>query len=87
MAFLQPRHLMSAYTVEVSSDLLTWTSNPPEIVTLTETPTQLVLRHNTPIQQLTARFIRLRISTGYRLPYGLLGSLLGCSQSDNTRET
>jgi len=51
------------YTVEVSSDLLTWTSNPPEVVTLAETPTQLVLRHNTPIQQLTARFIRLRIST------------------------
>ena len=63
MAFLQPRHLMSAYTVEVSSDLLTWTSNPPEIVTLTETPTQLVLRDNTPIPDVTARFIRLRFST------------------------
>jgi hypothetical protein len=50
------------YTVEVSSDLLTWTSNPPEIVTLTETPTQLVLRDNAPIQDVTARFLRLRIS-------------------------
>jgi len=49
-------------TVEVSSDLLTWTS-PAEIVTLSETPTQLVLRDNTPIQNWTARFIRLRVST------------------------
>ena len=51
------------YTVEVSSDLLTWASSPAEIVTLTETPTQLVLRDNTPIQDVTARFIRLRVST------------------------
>jgi hypothetical protein len=51
------------YTVEVSSDLLTWTSNPPEVVTVTETPTRLVLRDNTPIQGVTSRFIRLRIST------------------------
>ena len=51
------------YTVEVSSDLLTWASSPAEIVTLTETPTQLVLRDNTPIQEVTARFIRLRVST------------------------
>ena len=48
-------------TVEVSSDLLTWT--PAEMVTLTETPTLLVLRDNAPIQERTARFIRLRVST------------------------
>ena len=53
----------SIYTLEVSSDLLTWASRPAEIVTLTETPTQLVLRDNTPIQDVTARFIRLRVST------------------------
>lgn len=51
------------YTVEVSSDLLTWASSPAEIVTLTETPTQLVVRDNTPIQDVTARFIRLRVLT------------------------
>ena len=51
------------FTVEVSSDLLTWTSSPGEMVTLTETPTQLVLRDNSPIQEVTARFIRLRVST------------------------
>jgi hypothetical protein len=51
------------YTVEVSSDMLTWTSSPAEIVTLTETPTQLVLRDNTPIQDVTPRFIRLRVPT------------------------
>jgi hypothetical protein len=50
------------YTVEVSSDLLTWIS-PAEIVTLSETPTQLVLRDNAPIQGVTARFVRLRVST------------------------
>jgi hypothetical protein len=50
------------YTAEVSSNLLTWASSPA-IVTLTETPTQLVLRDNTPIQDVTARFIRLRVST------------------------
>ncbi len=51
------------YTVEVSSGLLTWISGPAEFVTLTETPTQLVLRDNTPIQDATARFVRLRVST------------------------
>ena len=50
------------YTVEVSSDLLTWAS-PAEMVTLSETPTQLVLRDNAPIQGVTARFVRLRVST------------------------
>jgi glucose/arabinose dehydrogenase/cytochrome c2 len=50
------------YTVEVSSDLLTW-AGPAEIVTLSETPTQLVLRDNAPIQGATARFARLRVST------------------------
>jgi len=47
------------YTVEVSSELLAWTS-PADIVTLSETPTQLVMRDNAPIQEETARFIRLR---------------------------
>jgi hypothetical protein len=51
------------YTVEVSSDLVTWASSPAEMVTLTETPTQLVLRDTAPIQEVTARFIRLRAST------------------------
>jgi glucose/arabinose dehydrogenase/cytochrome c2 len=51
------------YTLEVSSDLLTWASRPAEFVTLTETPTQLVVRDSTPIQNVTARFIRLRVST------------------------
>ena len=51
------------FTLEVSSDLLTWASRPADFVTLTESPTQLVLRDNTPIQDVTARFIRLRFST------------------------
>jgi hypothetical protein len=50
------------YTLEVSSDLLTWASRPADFVTLTETPTQLVLRDNAPIQEGTARFIRTRLS-------------------------
>jgi hypothetical protein len=50
-----------SYTMEVSSDLLTW--SPAEMVTLTETPTRLILRENAPIQDVTARFIRLRVST------------------------
>src|SRR5207247_10851680 len=51
------------YTVEVSSDLLTWASGPAEIVTLTDTPTQLVVRDNTPVPDATARFLRLRVAT------------------------
>jgi hypothetical protein len=47
--------------MEVSSDLLTWT--PAEMVTLTVTPTQVVLRENAPIQDVTARFVRLRVAT------------------------
>jgi glucose/arabinose dehydrogenase/cytochrome c2 len=48
------------YTVEVSSDLLTWTTIQAETVTLSETPTQLVLRVSSPIQEITPGFIRLR---------------------------
>ena len=51
------------YAVEVSSDLLTWTSGPAATVTLTDTPTELVVRDNTPYQDATARYIRLRDST------------------------
>ena len=51
------------YTVEVSSDLFTWTSGPAEVITLTDTPTQLVVRDNTPVQDVMARFLRLRVST------------------------
>ena len=47
-------------TVEVSSDLHTWTSGPAATVTLTDTPAQLVVRDNTPYQEATARYIRLR---------------------------
>lgn len=50
------------YVVEVSSDLIAWDSGL-QIVKLSETPTQLVLRDNTPIQEVTASFIRLRVST------------------------
>jgi glucose/arabinose dehydrogenase/cytochrome c2 len=53
------RPASTSYTVEVSSDLLTWT--PAEMVTLTETPTQLALRENAPVQTVTTRFIRLRV--------------------------
>ena len=51
----------SNFTVEVSSDLLTWRSNP-EMVTISETPTQHVLRDAAPIEGVTARFVRLRPS-------------------------
>jgi glucose/arabinose dehydrogenase/cytochrome c2 len=47
-------------TVEVSSDLITWTSGPGETVTVSDTPTQLVVRDDTPWQDAAKRFIRLR---------------------------
>ncbi len=50
------------YTLEISTDLLMWTTLPEGTVTITETPTQLVLRDNTPIQNVKARFLRLRVS-------------------------
>ena len=50
-----------SYAVEVSSDLLTWTSGAT--VTITNTPTELVVRDNTPVPDATARFIRLRVAT------------------------
>jgi hypothetical protein len=51
------------YTVEVSSDLLTWESSSAPFITLAETPTQLVLRDSAPIQGLTPLFVRLRLLT------------------------
>ena len=51
------------YTVEVSSDWFTWNSGAPFTVVLADTPTQLVVRDNTPVQDVTARFLRLRVST------------------------
>jgi hypothetical protein len=51
------------YTVEVSSDLVTWNSGAPFTVVLADTPTQLVVRDNTTVQEATARFLRLRVST------------------------
>ncbi|MBL9167289.1 MAG: PQQ-dependent sugar dehydrogenase [Verrucomicrobiales bacterium] len=47
------------YTIDVSSDLVTWSADP-EIVKLSETPTQLVFRDHVPPQNVTARFLRLR---------------------------
>jgi hypothetical protein len=46
------------YSAEVSSDLITWT--PAEMVTVSETAAQVVLRESAPIQNVPARFIRLR---------------------------
>jgi hypothetical protein len=51
------------HTVEVSSNLFTWNSGAPFTVVLADTPTQLVVRDNTPVQDVTARFLRLRVST------------------------
>jgi hypothetical protein len=51
------------YVVEVSSDLVTWSSGVSSTVTLTDTPTQLVVRDNTPAQSIPKRFLRLRVST------------------------
>ncbi len=51
------------YTVEVSADLLTWTSGPGQTVTITDTPTQLVVRDTTPYQNAGARYIRVRVLT------------------------
>jgi hypothetical protein len=50
------------YIVEVSSNLLSWVSGPPNTVTVTNTATQLVVRDNTPVPAATSRFIRLRVS-------------------------
>ena len=48
--------------VEVSGDLLSWASGPPNTVTLSNTATQLVVRDNTPVPSATSRFIRLRVT-------------------------
>ena len=50
------------YAIEVSGDLLTWTSGPPYTVTITNTQTQFVARDNTPVSTATSRFIRLRVT-------------------------
>jgi glucose/arabinose dehydrogenase/cytochrome c2 len=57
----RPSLAPGSYTVEASSDLFTW--SPADFVILTDTPTQLVVRANTPVQDATARFLRLRVST------------------------
>jgi hypothetical protein len=49
------------YIVEVSGDMQTWVSGPPNTVTLTDTATLLVVRDNTPFGA-AQRFMRLRIS-------------------------
>ena len=49
------------YLVEVSSDLRTWTSGPPNTVTLEDTATQLVVRDATPLEA-APRFLRLVVS-------------------------
>jgi len=51
-----------SYVVEVSGDLQTWASGPPNTATLTDTATQLVVRDNTPVPSATERFIRLRVT-------------------------
>jgi hypothetical protein len=51
-----------SYVVEVSGDLQTWVSGPPNTVTLTDTATQLVVRDNIPVPGATERFIRLRVT-------------------------
>jgi hypothetical protein len=51
-----------SYTVEVSGDLKTWLSGPPNTVVLTNAATQLVVRDNTPVPGSNSRFIRLRVS-------------------------
>jgi hypothetical protein len=50
------------YIVEVSSNLVTWTSGPPFTVTVSNVSTQLVVRDNTPVGSATSRFIRLHVS-------------------------
>jgi hypothetical protein len=48
--------------VEVSGDLQTWLSGPPNTVILTNTSTQLIVRDNTPANTGTNRFIHLRVT-------------------------
>jgi hypothetical protein len=50
------------YIVEVSGDLMTWTSGPPFTVTISNVSTQLIVRDNTPVGTAIARFIRLHVS-------------------------
>lgn len=49
------------YTVEVSSDAVTWSSGSPATTTLTSSATQLVVRDGTAYGSSTPRFIRLRV--------------------------
>jgi hypothetical protein len=50
------------HTVEFAPNLLTWASSSPEMMTFSETPTQIVLRGILPIQNMTVRFVRLRVT-------------------------
>ncbi len=50
------------HTAELASDLVTWASSSPEMVTFSETLTQVVLRGTIPIQHMTVRFVRVRVT-------------------------
>lgn len=50
-------------TVEYSTNMTAWATTPAEMVTVSQTPTELILRGIVPIQEMTARFVRLRVTT------------------------
>jgi hypothetical protein len=50
------------YVVEVSGDLMMWSSGPSFTVTISNVSTQLIVRDNTPMASATSRFIRLHVS-------------------------
>ena len=50
------------HTVEFASSLLAWAGSSPEMAVLSETPTQIVLRGTIPIQNMSVRFIRVRVT-------------------------
>ncbi len=49
------------YTVEVSSDLMTWQSGPPHTVTTIDTPTMLEVHDTAPFPDSGRRYMRLRV--------------------------
>jgi hypothetical protein len=50
------------WIVEVSSDLITWSSTPQDVEVISDLPERLIARDRTPASKEGARFLRFRVS-------------------------